>query len=130
MAVRGWEEEEAHSSTTLHYVRHFPEDSLGSENREDVGERWGKVRRGGGVRGCAGRPNKYLAKSSGKLIPSLGRLLLRRDGKRGGGPTFKRRRRARTSERVNAVSMSFHSRDFSRAILRADRRTRWNHALT
>lgn len=30
---------EAHSSTTLHYVRHFPEDSLGSENREDVGKR-------------------------------------------------------------------------------------------
>lgn len=29
----------AHSSTMLHYVRHFPEDSLGNENREDVGKR-------------------------------------------------------------------------------------------
>lgn len=56
----------------LHYVRHFPEDSLGSENREDVGKRWG----GSGLRGCArGRANKYLTKSSGKLIPSFGRLL-------------------------------------------------------
>lgn len=41
----------AHSSTTLHYVRHFPEDSLGSENREDVGKRWDEAGRGGGGRG-------------------------------------------------------------------------------
>lgn len=37
-------EGEAHSST-LHYVRHFPEDSLGNENREDVGKRRGRGRR-------------------------------------------------------------------------------------
>lgn len=41
----------------LHYVGHFPEDSPRSENREDVGE---------------GEANKYLTKSSGKLIPFLG----------------------------------------------------------
>lgn len=41
-------EGEAHSST-LHYVRHFPEDSLGNENREDVGKRRGRGEtRGGG----------------------------------------------------------------------------------
>lgn len=61
----------AHSSTTLHYVRYFPEDSLGSGNREDV-----SVRGEGESAGDARRwPNKYLTKSSGKLIPSLGRLL-------------------------------------------------------
>lgn len=56
------------------------------------------MRRG---RGGWGRPNKYLTKSSGKLIPSLGRLL------RGGGKGVRRarrylqtqrRRRARASE--------------------------------
>lgn len=59
---------EGRSSTMLHYVRHFPEDSLGNENREDVGKRWG----GGGAGTRGGAPNKYLTKSSGKLIPSFG----------------------------------------------------------
>jgi len=75
----------AHSSTTLHYVKHFPEDSPRSENREDVGKsrgwrwrwvpRWERGKEGGRE---AEKPNKYLTKSSGKLIPSLGRLLRRR----------------------------------------------------
>lgn len=68
--IRVWGErcERAHSSTTLHYVRHFPEDSLGSENREDVGKgRCGGVR--GGVRG-EGQINTWLNRPENSFHPS------------------------------------------------------------
>jgi len=116
--IRVWGErcEEAHSSTTLHYVRHFREDSLGSENREDVGKG-----RCGEVHGDArGRPNKYLTKSSGKLIPSLGRLL--RDAPSVAAPSTKRR--ARASRRTARF------RYFARAIPRCGSAECWNHAPT
>lgn len=113
--------EEAHSSTTLHYVRHFPEDSLGSENREDVGKRQGEVRRSGSARG---RPNKYLTKSSGKLIPSLGRLL------REGSPTFSCSivddAPERASERTRVVDGTVRVIFFAR-FPRADRWWQRNH---
>lgn len=118
--IRGWEGR-AHSLTMLHYVRHFPEDSLGSENREDVGKRWGV--------GARGRPNKYLTKSSGKLIPSFGRLL------RGAPSTAARRRRARTDPAFHFAIFLVRfreriGRNHDPAKLGDERRKHWNVRIT
>lgn len=68
--------------------------------------------RGKGDGGARGRPNKYLTKSSGKLIPSLGRLLR--------CPTFSRSAVDDAPERVDGTryrsSPRFSSCDFASGI--------------
>lgn len=101
------EREGAHSSTTLHYVRHFPEDSLGSENREDVGKKWG--RRARETRG-GGQINTWLNRPENSFHPSgvsYGAYLQPQPHRRAND----------APERARAVLF----RDFPRAILRLDR---------
>lgn len=87
------------------------------------------VRDEGGGGGARGRPNKYLTKSSGKLIPSFGRLL------RGAPSTAARRRRARADPAFHFAIFLVRfreriGRNHDPAKLGDERRKHWNVRIT
>lgn len=75
------------------------------------------VARGEGARG---RPNKYLTKSSGKLIPSFGRLLR--------GATAGGLQPQPAVDALERIRRTVPFRDFPRAISRTDREESRPHA--